>query len=134
MNTYKGLITGLDPHEIFVFGANTESRHGKGAALVARQKFGAKYGVPHFCEQSYGIITKDLTKSIHPSVSPEFIKNEIKDLYEFATTNPNLHFYVAYSGSGTNLSGYTPKQMASFFASYPIPDNFWLEEEFANLM
>ena len=31
--------------QIFVFGSNTEGRHGKGAALLARQRYGAKLGV-----------------------------------------------------------------------------------------
>ena len=35
-------ITSLKPNEIFVFGSNTEGRHGLGAALTAKQKFGAK--------------------------------------------------------------------------------------------
>jgi hypothetical protein len=29
---------------VFVFGSNTEGRHGAGAAKVAKDKFGAKYG------------------------------------------------------------------------------------------
>ena len=33
------------PREIFVFGSNEAGRHGKGAALHARQHYGAKYGV-----------------------------------------------------------------------------------------
>lgn len=34
-----------DPPEIFVFGSNEAGRHGKDAALHARQHYGAKYGV-----------------------------------------------------------------------------------------
>ena len=36
-------VTQLQPHQVFVFGSNTEGRHGKGAALVA-SRFGAEYG------------------------------------------------------------------------------------------
>jgi hypothetical protein len=42
--TYSGMITELEPNQIFVFGSNTQGRHGKGAALMARYKFGAVYG------------------------------------------------------------------------------------------
>ena len=70
MKVYKGIITELPPNGIFVFGSNTEGRHGLGAAKTAREKFGAKYGQPSGRQaQSYAIITKDLTKSFHPSVS-----------------------------------------------------------------
>ena len=37
-------ITSLKPNEIFVFGSNTEGRHGSGTAKIAMDKFGAKYG------------------------------------------------------------------------------------------
>ena len=42
--TYSGTITRLEQNQIFVFGSNTQGRHGKGAALTARTKFGAIYG------------------------------------------------------------------------------------------
>ena len=38
------MITQLEPNQIFVFGSNTQGRHGKGAALTAKNKFGAVYG------------------------------------------------------------------------------------------
>ena len=61
--TYKGLIRSLQPNQIFVFGSNTQGRHGLGAAKIALQKFGAKYGQAEGIQgQSYAIITKDLTK------------------------------------------------------------------------
>ena len=44
MKTYNGKITELKENQIFVFGSNTEGRHGKGAALLAFEKFGAIYG------------------------------------------------------------------------------------------
>jgi hypothetical protein len=34
--TYSGMITELEPNQVFVFGSNTQGRHGKGAALMAR--------------------------------------------------------------------------------------------------
>jgi hypothetical protein len=47
---------------IFVFGSNLAGRHGKGAALCARQHHGAVYGVGvGRTGDSYAIPTKDVT-------------------------------------------------------------------------
>lgn len=132
--TYQGVITSLPPNGIFVYGANTEGRHGLGAAKVAREKFGAIYGKTGLQGQSYGIITKDLGATSHPSVGVEAITKQIADLYEFARQRPDLEFYVAYSGKGKNLNGYTPEQMARMFALHPVPYNIVFEEEFYNLV
>lgn len=37
MKTYKYPVTQLAPNQIFVFGSNTQGRHGKGAALWAME-------------------------------------------------------------------------------------------------
>mgnify|MGYP006877977877 FL=1 len=72
--TYSGMIDKLNSNQIFVFGSNTQGRHGKGAALTARNKFGAIYGQAEGLQgQSYAIITKDLTKTTHPSRTKEQI-------------------------------------------------------------
>lgn len=132
--TYQGVIISLPPNGIFVYGANTEGRHGLGAAKVAREKFGAIYGKTGLQGQSYGIITKDLRATSHPSVSIEAITKQIGDLYRFAETRQDLEFYVAYSGKGKNLNNYTPREMADMFASFPIPNNMVFEEEFSKLV
>lgn len=131
--TYQGVITSLPPNGIFVYGANTEGRHGLGAAKVAREKFGAIYGKTGLQGQSYGIITKDLGATSHPSVSVDEILKQIADLYEFARQRPDLEFYVAYSGKGKNLNGYTPLEMAGMFMHFPSPDNIVFEEGFCEL-
>lgn len=132
--TYKGFITSLPPNGIFVYGANTEGRHGAGAAKVTKEKFGAIYGKTGLQGQSYGIITKDLGATSHPSVGIEAITKQIGDLYEFARQRPDLEFYVAYSGKGKNLNGYTSEQMANMFAIHPVPENIVFEEEFYGLI
>jgi hypothetical protein len=135
MKTYKGLITQLDDNSIFVFGSNTQGRHGKGAALIARQKFGAIYGQSVGIQgNSYAICTKDLTKSVHPSVSTRDIIGQITLLYSFAKAMPRLTFYVAYSGQGVNLNGYTPLEMANMFGHKDIPDNVIFEEYFSKII
>jgi len=133
--TYKGEITELKPNQVFVFGSNTQGRHGKGAALLAKEKFGAIQGHPEgFQGQSYAIITKDLTKTVHPSVSEEKIIEQIQRLYEFANVNKDHEFIVAYKGNSYNLNAYTSQQMAVMFSKFDIPENIVFEEEFAKLI
>ncbi|MDD4109963.1 MAG: hypothetical protein PHS54_00255 [Clostridia bacterium] len=134
MNTYKGNIEHLEPDQIFVFGSNTQGRHGAGAALVALQKFGAIYGQSAGWQgNSYAIITKDLTKNIHPSITPERIIEQIQQLYLHARVSLK-EFFIAYKGTGKLLCGYTPQQMAKMFACEDIPNNIIFEETFAKLV
>jgi hypothetical protein len=52
-------IVKLDKNEVIVFGANVQGRHGKGAALTAKNKFVAIYGQSKGLQgQSYAIVTK----------------------------------------------------------------------------
>jgi hypothetical protein len=134
--TYKGNINHLESNQIFVFGSNTEGRHGKGAALVAKLKFGAIYGQSEGLQgQSYGIITKDLTKPRYkPSRTKGQIIEQINKLYEFARNNPDKEFFIAYKGGGVNLNIYTSPEMAEMFAIEDIPDNIIFEEEFEKLI
>ena len=133
--TYSGLITSLPPNGIFVFGANTEGNHGAGAAKVAKEKFGAIYGTIGLQGQSYGIITKDLRVNKHPSISSRIIISQVEALYFYASVMKDKDFYIAYSGSGYNLNGYSPLDMAYIFSSAgPIPENIVFEEEFYSLI
>lgn len=133
--TYSGMIQNLAPNQVFVFGSNTQGRHGKGAALTAKNKFGAIYGQAEGPQgQSYAIITKDLTKNTHPSRTPEQIKEQVHNLYEYARENPDKEFLVAYSGKGTNLNAYSNQEMADMFGSEPIPNNIVFEQEFNKLI
>ncbi|AFF28293.1 gp296 [Sphingomonas phage PAU] len=133
--TYKGDITYLPPRGIFVFGSNTEGRHSKGAALTAKLMFGAEYGNPVGRQgQSYAIITKDLTKCFHPSVSRIHIENQILDLYDYAIAHPDLLFFVPYKDNQENLNYYTSKEMADMFSRWKIPDNMVFEESFSKLL
>lgn len=134
MKTYKGDIKNLNPNQIFVFGSNTQGRHGKGSALIAREKFGAIYGQSKGLQgQSYAIITKDLTKSVHPSISKENIIQQIKELYEYAKKNEDKEFLIAYK-IGKNLNSYTSQEMAEMFSSFSIPENIIFEENFSTLL
>ena len=135
MKTYKGEATKLKPNQIFVFGSNTNGKHGKGSALSAKNHFGAKYGQAYGLQgQSYAIVTKDLTKYKHPSISSEHIIEQIKKLYLFAEENSNLDFIIAYSGTKTNLNGYSNQEMADMFSETEIPKNIVFEYEFSKLI
>lgn len=134
--TYSGEIHSLSPSDYYVCGTNTQGRHGLGGARIAAKNFGAIYGqAKGVMGQTYGIITKDLTKKIHPSISKEFIIEQIKELYEFALTKPDSKFYIIYSGVGKNLNAYTPNEMAQMFACInDIPNNIVFEENFNGLI
>jgi hypothetical protein len=141
LKTYTGKITELGPNQIFVFGSNTQGRHGKGAAFDAFTYFGAVYGkAVGWQGKSYAIITKDLTKRTHPSVAKETIIAQIAHLYGIAQSMPMIEFMVAYNTS-PNLNGYTPEEMADMFVrasdmtNLPsIPDNMVFEEGFRALV
>jgi len=135
MRTYHGDIRKLLPHQIYVFGSNTQGRHGKGSALTAKQRFGAiqfkAYGPQG---QSYAIVTKDLTKQVHPSISKFVIKMQIQKLYEYAVQNPQLEFFIVYSGIGENLNNYSHVEMAQMFKTSAIPPNIIFRDTFAEII
>ena len=134
LSTYKGLITKLSENEVFVFGSNTQGRHGAGAALYAARFFGAIYGKARGIQgQSYAICTKNLTKRDHPSISAKAIMGEILSLYRIATQNGWKKYYVAHSME-PNLNGYTPAEMAQMFYHKNIPSNIIFEDNFAKLI
>jgi len=135
MKTYKENITSLKSNQIFVFGSNTQGRHGKGAALFAIKNCGAIYGQAKGLQgQSYAIITKDLNKNIHPSIRKIDIIRQILDLYKYAESNQDKEFLIAYKGNTINLNGYTPEEMAKMFSSMFIPNNIVFEESFSKLL
>jgi len=119
-------ITKLGADEIFVFGSNEAGRHGRGAALTAAKKFGARYGQGDGLQgQSYGISTKDKSLRI---LSLDQIAIKINRFIKFATENPKFKFFVTEIGCG--LAGYKVKEIASLFNKNVIPNNVILPERF----
>lgn len=117
-------ITRLAPGEIFVFGSNYAGRHGKGAALTALQKFGAKPGQgTGMMGQSYGIATKDRNLRVLPLRK---IEVQVALLLRYAAAHPELRFLVTPIGCG--LAGYKPKDIAPMFDG--APENVILPECF----
>lgn len=137
VNHYTGNIVN-DGNTIFIFGSNPEGRHGAGAAKVAREQFGAKYGVGEgITGNSYALPTKDLrvkTNNGFRSISPKDIIDNIKKLYETAKSIPSKQFKVAYR-NGMNertLNGYTGEELVSFFkAAGELPKNIQISEEWS---
>lgn len=118
-------ITKLEPNQIFVFGSNLAGRHGRGAALDALRKFGAKNGQGlGLMGQSYGIATKTGTLKV---MSLRQIETQIERFVKFAKDNPELEFLVTPIGCG--LAGYKSKEIAPLFKEVPnnvsLPESFW---------
>jgi len=140
MKTYKGLIYTLEPNQVFVFGSNTEGRHGAGSAWFAYHNFGAEYGQAEgLMGQSYGLITTDLRELKRPSVPMRTVVENIEKLYTFALDNPDLEFMIAYDTKGPFLSGFTLDDLLAMFAlaadeDLGIPQNIVFEEEFSKLL
>ena len=121
-------ITHLKPNEIFVFGSNRAGRHGKGAALTALKKFGARNGEGYgLVGQSYAIPTKDRTLRV---LTMGEIKIQVDKFIKFASEHQELKFYVTEIGCG--LAGYSPKDIAPLFAQR-LP-NVILPERFVNVL
>lgn len=121
-------IKELKENEIFVFGSNRQGRHGKGAALTARNKFGAIYGQSQGLQgQSYAIITKELRKEYQP-VSLQEVKEGVDTFIQFAKDNKHLTFYVVELGC--NLAYFTVEQIAPLFKPTMRLKNVYLPERF----
>jgi hypothetical protein len=101
--------------EIFVFGSNLAGRHGKGAALEAKQKHGAITGRGFGLQgDSYAIPTKDENLRTLPlSRIERFVHGFLAD----AADRPDLTFRLRAIGCG--LAGYTPADIAPMFRGAP---------------
>ena len=120
-------ITELKPNEIFVFGSNLAGIHGAGAAALALEKFGAKWGRGEgFYGQSYAFPTKDHNIHTLPIWAIEISADSLEytvDLY------PEYDFLVTEVGCG--LAGLDVKEIAPLFKQFvhlpniTLPFRFW---------
>lgn len=100
---------------IFVFGSNLAGRHGKGAALCARNEHGAQYGVGlGRTGKAYAIPTKD--EQIRTLPLPR-IAGYVADFLNYARQHPELEFQVTKIGCG--LAGYQESDIAPMFQGAP---------------
>lgn len=111
---------------IFVFGSNLAGRHGKGAALYARNIHKAQYGVGEGpTGNAYAIPTKDEYIRTLPLSR---IAVYVSEFLEYARTHSELEFEVTKIGCG--LAGYKEHQIAPLFKG--APNNCHLPDGWAN--
>jgi hypothetical protein len=118
-----------DGYSIWVFGSNLGGRHGGGAAKVAADTFGAKWGkegaIGHH-GWSYAIPTKN--EDITAALPLHQIRIHVHYFIRYAKTHPELNFWVTAVGCG--LAGLDPQMMAMMFWDAPancsLPD-IWKE-------
>jgi hypothetical protein len=119
-------IQELEPHQIFVFGSNLAGRHGKGAALVAKNKFGAIYGKGKgVTGQCFAIPTKNENLKV---LSLERVTDEVNYFLSFAELHPDYEFLITRIGCG--LAGSKDSKIAPLFKGAPsncIFDFKWME-------
>lgn len=134
MRYYTGDIQPA-PDTVFVFGSNPEDRHGAGAARIAVERFGARYGQGEGLQGSaYAIPTKDLRVKAnggYRSIPRDRIVASIRRMYAAARLQPEKKFMVAYRNTDRrSLNEYTGYEMISMFkAAGPIPDNVYVSKE-----
>ena len=100
---------------VFVFGSNLAGRHGKGAALWARQHRGAVYGQGIGLQgNSYAIPSKDERLRTLPL---DAIAQHVREFLAFARSRPDLTFQLTPIGCG--LAGYSRSQIEPMFEGAP---------------
>jgi len=113
-------------NRIFVFGSNLAGRHGKGAALFAKQHYGAIYGVGQGRQgDSYAIPTKDECLQTLPLRE---IRGWTNAFIAYAIHHPNLEFDLTPIGCG--LAGYSQDQIRPLFKYKP--NNVYFTKEWIN--
>lgn len=118
-NERKIMIDFLQENEIFVFGSNTQGRHGAGAAKQAMQ-WGAIYGKPSGRQgQTYAIITKDLRDGSF--VGWDFVREQLEILMKYAQVHDDLIFLLTPIGTG--LAGQTIEDLEENIKYLYFPDN-----------
>lgn len=105
--------------EVFVFGSNLAGRHGRGAALVAKQRFGAAVGIGEGYmggggSHCYAIPTKNHQLGV---LELESIANSVRNFIDFACARTDLQFFV--TRIGCVLAGYSDREIAPMFVDAP---------------
>jgi len=110
--------------EIFVYGSNLAGIHGAGAAKVAMNLFGAKWGngKPGIVGLSYAIPTKD--ERIE-SLSLDRISPFVYDFVSFTKSHPCIEFFLTRVGCG--LAGFANNDIAPLFKG--VGENCNIPEE-----
>ena len=119
----------LKENEIFVFGSNLAGIHGAGAALLAKNNFGAVIGVGEgLTGQCYALPTKD--KNIK-TLNINDIYKSIEVLLE-VVRNSKKFFIITAVGCG--LAGYESKDIAPMFEPFVHLENVSLPQSFVDVI
>jgi hypothetical protein len=105
---------------ILVFGSNDVGRHGKGAALMAKNDYGAVYGVGvGRTGMAYAIPTKEQEPGSRKlrTLPLARIKQHVDTFLQYAKDRPDDEFLV--TALGTGLAGYHHRQIAPMFRGHP---------------
>lgn len=120
-NVTPSQVNVLADGEIFVFGSNFQGAHMGGAARVAKEKYGAVWGIGEGLQgKSYAIPTMEGLENLAPAV---------QRFTSFAKQHQELKFFVTAIGCG--IAGYQPEVIAPMFldAAYLpnvyLPLSFW---------
>jgi len=114
---------------VFVFGSNLAGRHGKGAALYAREHYGAEYGVGvGRTGNSYAIPTKDFVLKV---LTLNAIGRHLADFIDYAKQHSEDTFMLTPIGTG--LAGYSREQIYSLLKQFDVPSNVLFTKEWFNL-
>lgn len=108
-------ITNLEPNEVFVFGSNTAGRHGRGAALQAREVFGAVYGVGEgHTGRCYAFPTLDANLNKRSLTE---LTESVQKLYTACRENPEKIYLLTKVGCG--IAAYPEETMRGLFVDHP---------------
>ncbi len=113
--TLSGHVHQLGDHRIFVFGSNIAGIHGGGAAWYASKKLGAVMGVGEgLTGQTYALPT-----CYNPGepVTYSELMVYVQNFLDFATSRPDLHFFVSAVGCG--IAGFTEAEVGPLFKDAP---------------
>lgn len=131
-NTTKSRVTPdmierLDANQIFVFGSNTDGRHGGGAAHYAHKCFGAEWGVAEgMTGKTYAIPT---CTAFIEKIGLDAIAESVKRFAEQARRTPEAEYLVTPIGCG--IAGFTVEEIAPLFSdcvnieNVCLPQSFW---------
>lgn len=100
---------------IYCFASNLAGRHGKGSALIAKDRWGARYGVGYgMMGQSFAIPTKNEKIQTLPL---ETVRKNINLFLNFAAKNEQYCFLTVKIGCG--LAGFSEDQIKPLFQNRP---------------
>ena len=115
-NITPSQVNVLADGEIFVFGSNFQGTHMGGAARVAKEKYGAVWGIGEGLQgMSYAIPTMEGLENLAPAV---------QRFTSFARQHKELKFFVTAIGCG--IAGYQAEEIAPMFLNAAYLPNVYL--------